>query len=170
MLVLACFLAISNLRADPENFMVEDITFVRPPSWEWVVPDSEVRKAHLKVFNQNKAQTADMIFYWFPTGDKQGDPEGSIKRWEAQFRERATIVATIERATIGKYKVMYCQMEGTYKGFGKESLSLPNYALVGTIIEMPRGNIMIRFTGPRELISASITTFKKMIEDALKEE
>jgi hypothetical protein len=169
-LAVVCMLLTSTLRADPENFMIQDLTFVRPAGWEWIVPDSEVRKAHLKIYNSDKSKSAEAIFYWFPASDKQGDPDGCVKRWQMQFRNKEKIEATIERSEFGKFKVVYAQMEGVYKGFGKESLSLADYALLGTIVQSSKGSVMVRVTGPKEVVHAATIPFKKMIEEALKEE
>ena len=169
-LVAVCLFLVSSLRADPENFMIEDLTFIRPKDWEWIVPEAEARKAHLRIFNPNKTKSADAIFYWFAPEDKQADPEGCVKRWQAQFKNKDDVLATMERNTFGKYKVTYAQMEGTYKGFGKEATSLPDYALLGTVVQSDRGSIMVRMTGPKDLVHNSMKPFKKMIEDALKEE
>ncbi len=170
LIAVACFLLRGILCADPANFMIDDLTFVRPAGWDWVIPDSEVRKAHLRFFSEHKLQSLDAIFYWFPVEDKQGDPDGCVKRWQAQFRDKEKIVATVERTTYGRYKLMYAQMEGTYKGFGKEALSLTNHALLGTVIQNAKGSIMVRMTGPKDLVYKATKSFKKMVEDALKEE
>jgi hypothetical protein len=169
-LAVACLLLVSTLHADPENFMIENLTFVRPTAWEWIVPDSEVRKAHLRIYNQDKSQNAEAIFYWFPTEDKQGDPDGCVRRWQAQFKDKEKVRATVERSTFGQYKVTYAQMEGVYKGFGKEPATLPDHALLGTVVQNSKGSIMIRMTGPKDLVHGATKRFKKMIEDALKEE
>lgn len=150
--------------------MIEGLTFKRPSAWEWIVPDSEVRKAHLKIWSANKIKSADVIFYWFPLDDKQGDPNGCVKRWQAQFRDREKIQVTVERSTVGEFKLTYAQMDGTYKGFGKEGLTLPDHGLFGAIVQTGKGSIMVRMTGPKEVVSSAGNRFKKMIEDALKEE
>ncbi len=150
--------------------MIEDLTFVRPSNWEWIVPDSDVRKAHLRVFNAAKNKSAEAIFYWFPADDKQGDPDGCVKRWQMQFKEKEKVQVTLERSTFGKYKVCYAQMEGMYKGFAKQTILQPDYALLGTIVQNKKGSIMVRMTGPKDLVHSITKQFKKMIEDALKEE
>jgi len=94
-----------------------------------------------------------------------------VERWLRQFEEpREKINSKVEEATIGKTKVTYVQAEGTYKSGmpGGPLTPMPDYALLGTIIEAAEGNIFVRMTGPRELVKASRDDFKKMIESGLK--
>jgi len=170
LLVVACVLLVGTLRADPENFMVEDLTFLRPPTWEWIVPNSPGRKAQMRIFDKDKSKSADAMFYWYPSENKQSNPDDCLKRWQAQFRDKEKILVTIERSTFGKFKVTYGQMEGVYKGFGKEALSLSDYALLGVVVQCDKGSVMVRMTGPKEIVHKMTKSFKKMIEDALKEE
>ena len=161
---------VSHSSADPTNFMIEGLTFGRPAKWDWIVPDSNARKAQLRFVDRDKS--VDTSFYWYPAENKQGDPEDCIKRWQAQFRNKNQVQTTIESDTVGKFKVTYAQMEGVYKGFGKESPSvpLPDYALIGAVVPTGKGAVVVRMTGPKELVYKTTKTFKKMIEDALKEE
>ncbi len=159
-----------RVSADPANFMVENFTFVAPEKWKWITPESKGRKAQLRITTEHKPDAGDVVFYWYPTENKQGDPDECLKRWQAQFREKNKVLPTIERTTLGRFKILYGQMEGVYKGFGKESLSLTNYALLGAIVPTSKGTLMVRLTGPKELVYKSTKPFKKMVEDGLKEE
>jgi hypothetical protein len=45
---------------------------------------------------------------------------------------------------------------------------MPNYALVGAIIEAGEGDVFVKMTGPKALAKSATADFKKMVESALK--
>lgn len=169
-LICFCFLALfcvaSRAQIQPFNFMIADLTFTRPSSWEWIVPESNTRKAELKIWTEKKNQWSDVVFYLYKPGDDFGKPDSCVKRWVAQFQEKADIKPKVEKITIGTHQVTFAQMEGTYK-VGKPVTLLQGHTLYGAIIETAQGNIMIRMTGPKHLAENSIAELKRMIEGAL---
>lgn len=166
-LAFALLLLAASVQADPMNFMIEGFTFIRPPDWQWIETDVTTRRAQLKISDPS-GPTADVMFYFYKKGDDFGWPENCIRRWQAQFQERADIKPKIEKATFGVNKVTYAHMQGTYK-IGKPIVLLPNNALYGAIVETEQGNFMIRMTGPKDLIEKSMSQFRVMVESALKE-
>jgi len=71
---------------------------------------------------------------------------------------------------VGKHKVNYVSAEGTYKSGmpGGAQTPMPNYALLGAIIEASEGSVFIKMTGPKELTQSATADFKKMVESGLK--
>src|SRR5262245_18588785 len=96
----------------PATFKVGDVTFQRPPKWDWVQPTSAMRKAELKV-NDPKGK-AEAIFFDF--GSVQGGAsKANVDRWLSLFQEpRDKINAKTQEMTIGKGKLTYVQAQGTY--------------------------------------------------------
>ena len=169
-LSLLLFCAISVRAEAPATFKVSEFTFTRPANWEWVETTSSMRKAQLKVPDAKGKAGADVIFFHFGKGDG-GGTKANVERWLGQFKEpRNQIQARTEDVTIGKHKVTYVQAQGTYlSGMpGGAQTPMTDYALSGAIIEADEGNIFIRMTGPKELVSSATADFKKMIEGALK--
>jgi hypothetical protein len=168
--LILLFLAASLRAEGPATFKVGEFTFTRPSKWEWVETTSSMRKAQLKVSDPAFKAGADVVFFQFGPGGA-GGAKANVERWLRQFEEpREKINSKVEEATIGKTKVTYVQAEGTYKSGmpGGPLTPMPDYALLGTIIEAAEGNIFVRMTGPRELVKASRDDFKKMIESGLK--
>jgi len=169
-LSLLLFCAISVRAEAPATFKVSEFTFTRPANWEWVETTSSMRKAQLKVPDAKGKAGADVVFFHFGKGDG-GGTKANVERWLGQFKEpRNQIQARTEDVTIGKHKVTYVQAQGTYlSGMpGGAQTPMTDYALSGAIIEADEGNIFIRMTGPKELVSSATADFKKMIEGALK--
>ncbi len=113
---------------------------------------------------------ADVVFYHFGPGGA-GGTQANVDRWLGQFAEpRDKINAKVEDTTVGKHKVSYVSAEGTYKSGmpGGPQTPMPNYALMGAIIESGEGSVFVKMTGPKELTRSATADFKKMVESALK--
>ena len=113
---------------------------------------------------------AEVFFYHFGPGDA-GGTRANVERWFRQFVEpREKINAKTEDITVGKHKVTYVSAEGTYKSGmpGGPQTPMPNYALIGAIIEADEGSVFVKMTGPKELTKSATADFKKMVESAVK--
>jgi hypothetical protein len=145
----------------PATIKVGDLTFKRPVEWESVPPPSPMRKAQLRVRGE-KDQSADVIFFHFGGGDG-GGTQANIDRWLAQFKEAHDNKVTNEK--VGGHKVVYVSTKGTYSGGmpGQAAAALPNYALLGAIIESDGGNVFVKMTGPEKVVSAADKNFREMI-------
>jgi hypothetical protein len=167
-LCIACLLPVlAALAADaPATFKVGDYTFTRPVKWESVQPSSSMRKAQLRVPG-DKGQSADVIFFHFGPGGG-GGTQANIDRWQGQFTDAHDKSAKPEK--IGRHNVIYVTSKGTYSGGmpGAPATPLPNYALLGAIIESDGGNIFIKMTGPEKVVSAAEKDFRQMVASALK--
>jgi len=153
----------------PATFKVSEFTFTRPASWEWVPVNSAMRKAQLKVVEAGTKGEAEIVFFHFGPGNA-GGAQANVERWFRQFEEpKEKIGAKSEEVTVGKHKVTYVQAEGTYKSGmpGGPQTPMPNYALVGAIIEAGEGDIFVKMTGPKALAKSATADFKKMVESAL---
>ena len=154
----------------PATFKVSEFAFMRPTNWEWVESASPMRKAELKVVDSKTKEKAEVVFYHFGSGGA-GGTQANVDRWFRQFEEpRDKINAKTEDVTVGKHKVTYVSAEGTYKSGmpGGPQTAMPNYALVGAIIQAEQGSVFVKMTGPRDLTGSAAADFKKMIEGALK--
>ena len=154
----------------PATFKVSEFTFTRPASWEWVPVRSEMRKAQLKFVDATTKGEAEVVFFHFGPGSA-GGTQANIDRWFRQFEEpKEKIGGKSEEVTIGKHKITYVHAEGTYKSGmpGGPQTSMPNYALVGAIIEAGEGDVFVKMTGPKALAKSATADFRKMVESALK--
>ena len=171
-LVPTLFAALTGLRAADAQatFKVSEFTFTRPANWEWVESASPMRKAELRVVDDKTKAKAEVVFYHFGPGNA-GGTQANIDRWFGQFVEtRDKISAKTEDITVGKHKVTYVSAEGTYKSGmpGGPQTPMPNYALLGAIIEASEGSVFVKMTGPKELTKSATSDFKKLVEGALK--
>ena len=127
-----------------------------------------MRKAQLKVTDADGKASAEVVFFQFGPG-AAGGVKANVDRWLRQFDPRDKD-AKVEETTVGKTKVTYVQTEGTYHSGmpGGPTTPMADYGLMGAIIESDDGNIFVKMTGPKALVSSSVADFKKMVESGLK--
>ena len=149
----------------PATFKVGDYTFTRPVKWEWVEVTSPMRKAQLRV--PGKETGADVIFFFFAPGEG-GGKQANVDRWLNQFSDAKD--KKVVDAKVGKNNVTWVSTEGTYSGGmpGQPRQSLPNYALVGAIIESSGGNVFVKMAGPTTVVQQADAEFRSMVQSALK--
>jgi hypothetical protein len=163
--------ALGHAAEAPATFSVSEFTFTRPAQWEWVSTTSMMRKAELKVMDQESGGNAEIVFFHFGPGDG-GGTQANVERWFRMFREpRDQIAARSEEVKVGRHEVTYVQAQGTYMSGmpGGPQTPLANHGLVGAIIESRAGNVFVRLTGPKEFAERLVPEFKKMIESGLKQ-
>lgn len=167
--ILGIFLCFAASAAEsPATFKVSEFTFTRPAGWETVETTSQMRKAQFKVTDAVAKEPAEIVFYYFGEGNG-GGAQANVDRWFGQFKEpKDQIKAKTEEATVNGHKVTFVQAEGTYMSGmpGGPATAKPGYGLAGAIIESSQGNVFVRMTGPRELVTKAFPAFKKMIEAA----
>jgi hypothetical protein len=169
--LLLLFLSLTVVRADaPATFTVGEFTFMRPAKFEWVEVTSEMRKAQLKVTDADGKSSADIVFFQFGPGGA-GGVKANVDRWMRQFAEpHDQINAKTEEITVGKTKITYASAEGTYKSGmpGGTLTPMPDYALLGAIIDSDDGAVFVRMTGPKAVVKSAAADFKKMVESGPK--
>lgn len=161
-------LAASLLLATPSfaaDVKVAGMTFSAPKAFTAEEPSSRMRKAQ---FSVGKGEAAGEITY-FHFGPRSGGVAANVKRWFASFKEGADeINAKQEKAKAGDIPVTFVSANGTFmKGppLG-DKVAMPNYALLGAIVESKQGAIFIKFTGPKATVDANAKAFRKMVTEA----
>src|SRR5256885_12384650 len=135
--MILCMLAWGALAAEaPSKFKVGEFNFTRPSNWEWVdVSASPMRKAQLKIGGKDKAESAEVVFFYFGESGA-GATQANVDRWLGQFQEpEGKLISKVEEVTLGKHKVTFVHAEGTYKGSmlggGPPPTPLANAMLLG---------------------------------------
>jgi hypothetical protein len=160
--VIAIFLMTAGLRADPENFVVDGFTFVRPASWKWVWDEKRSKKGNLlEVGATNSTELADVYIWKFPK--EEGNVENRTKAWNAYFKELPEDLHTkSSNQKVGAFDVTFIEIEGTYC-----RPPYPDHALVGAIIKRKDGHLVLRMSGRSKVVEEAQPALKKMVEQAL---
>ncbi len=108
-----------------------------------------------------------VAFYHFAPG-RGGSPAANIARWYLQVTEpRERLGARLEERRSGARRLHLFRAVGTTCGRGADGapLEVPDFALLGAILEAPSGRVFVRFVAPRALAEAG--GFRPMVTEAL---
>jgi len=114
------------------------------------------------------AAAGECAVYFFGAG-QGGSVQDNIDRWKGQFqgRDGKPATATVGTRTMRGLKVTTVDTSGDYSGMGgpmaTSPRSVPNYRLLGAIVEAPGGNVFIKFTGPANTIAANAAKFEQLL-------
>jgi hypothetical protein len=112
--------------------------------------------------------SGECAVYFFGEG-QGGSVDANVERWKGQFRDAndQPAAAKIAKRTSHGLTITTIDVSGTYSGMGgpmvREHAAVPAYRLLGAIVEAPRGNVFIKFTGPAKTIAANQSKFEQLI-------
>ncbi|MEM1085868.1 MAG: hypothetical protein AAGI48_17295 [Verrucomicrobiota bacterium] len=149
--------------AGAEDFKVSDLNFSKPETWKSVEVQSAMRKAQLSV-----GEEGEVVFFHFGPG-AAGGKKANIDRWFGQFKEGPDAInAKTEELKAGDIPVTLVSANGTFLAGrpGGPKTGMPDYALLGAIIEAKGGSIFVKFTGKKATVDAAAKDFKAMVTGA----
>lgn len=168
--ILLCAFLTSSMThaADPVGFTVSDTTFEAPADWKKAASISPMRKAQFAVAREGVQDKGEVVFYHFGPG-AAGGTKANVQRWLGQFKETGDqLGAKTEKSEVGSVALTFVKAYGTYMSGAPLGPKTPkaDYALLGAILEAPKGHIFIKFTGPRDLVDDADKGFRKMVQSA----
>jgi gluconolactonase len=145
-----------------------------PESWKTVDVDGRMRIGQFEVpaADGDKAPGEYVIFHFGAGGG--GDVKANVSRWVKQFEDegRTSRVFTGE-CKQGKYTLV--ELSGTYKKsigppIQMKTKSLPDWRMMGLIVEAEGGPYFIKFDGPKATVEKAAADFRAAFGgDASKE-
>ena len=115
----------------------------------------------------DKAAAECAVFY-FGSG-QGGSIDANLERWKGQFQGPGgkPAAAKIDKRTVNGLNVTTIDAAGEYSGMSGpmtgSSQGAPGYRLLGAIVEGPRGNVFVKFTGPAKTIAANQQRFEQLL-------
>ncbi len=161
-LFLFLLLLCVRLSAEPLNVMVEDLTFTRPEKWLWAEPTESSPAVTRFVVPEAGGTSVDVRFYVV-----KKDYSNERKALQTQFPEAKAEDLHEQELKIGRRKVVYLEIEGTY--VFRDHHPKPDQLWVGAVIPKGKEYVYARIQGPRSEVQGQLATFKKMVEDAVTE-
>ena len=135
-----------------------------PKSWT-TAPPRQMRVATYALPAAKGAAGGECGVYYFGRG-QGGGVEENLARWTRQF-EGAT-PARRGRRTVHGMAVSTVDVSGTYLSPGGPLMEsqgrLPNYRLLGAIVETPDGLVFFKATGPEPTMERARGDFDRMID------
>jgi hypothetical protein len=148
---------------DPNAVIASGMVFRPGAGWERLQPSS-MRAAEFKV---NGPEGEGRVVFFTGIG---GSIQDNLTRWKGQVRPDAGGEPRTSELTIAQaYKAYRVVQQGTYTGMaagGTAAAPAANTRFIGVIIDGPRGQIQIRFTGPASTVEAAEKAFDDMINGA----
>jgi hypothetical protein len=155
---------ILQLHAEPANLLVGNLTFTRPENWRWEEPTrTSTALTRFVLGNPRLTAQTDIRFYIV---NKNVASEKAVLLSQFPGSTAADISETSLK--VGAQKLIYLRIAGTYRYH--EGTPKPDYVVLGA--QIPTGTtqyIYAKMMGPRAEVEGSVSAFKKMVEDAIRE-
>ncbi|MDB6029602.1 MAG: hypothetical protein JWM68_5825 [Verrucomicrobiales bacterium] len=162
-LILLCGLLLPCLHSEPANILVANLTFTRPATWKWTEPTKgSSAVSRFVIPGPGNSSKTDVRFFIIKK-DVETEKAATLN----QFPGSSQRDLGIEEIKIGKQKVLYLKIEGTYQL--RDSTPKPGQLLLGAAIPMGKEFVFAKLLGPRAEVEQQISKFKKMVETAIKE-
>ncbi|MDB6027820.1 MAG: hypothetical protein JWM68_4043 [Verrucomicrobiales bacterium] len=154
-------LALFRLAAEPANIMVGDLTFTRPASWRWEAPQPHSKAVNGFVIPDAASKSKVDVTFYIVNNDIP--TQRGILR--SRFPEAQEADMHEQWLTIGKQKILYFQIVGTF--IYKEKAQ-PDQFWFEAVIPQGKAYVYAQIHGPRVAAERELGTFKKMVEDAIR--
>jgi hypothetical protein len=146
------------------------LTWDSPEGWVEEPPANSMRQAQYRV--PGEAGDGQCVAYYFGAG-QGGDTMANAERWADQFmqpdgRSSRELLQT-EKQQVGDMDVLMVQVTGTYNEggmmmTGAPAKAMPDYMLLGAVVEGPDSNWFFKFTGPEQTVRDNEDAFRGLVE------
>lgn len=144
------------------------LRWMRPEGWTTEAPRPMRAATYTVPPTAGDQPGAECVVYFF--GENQGGSvEANIERWKGQFRGAAgkPPAAKVAKRTSRGIPITTIDVSGEYTGMGgpmaRERTAVPGYRLLGAVVEGPRGNVFVKFTGPAKTVAANQQKFEQLL-------
>jgi len=144
------------------------VNWTAPAGWT-KGPDRPMRAATYSVTAAPGDTAAGECAVNFFGAGQGGSVQDNIDRWKGQFQgsDGKPAVPKVGTRTVRGLKITTVDTSGVYSGMGgpmaTSPRSVPNYRLLGAIVEAPGGTVFFKFTGPANTIAANVAKFEQLL-------
>jgi hypothetical protein len=141
------------------------LRWTMPPSWK-----AEAQRP-MRLATYTVAPGGECGVYFFGSG-QGGSVDANLDRWIGQFLQAdgkpSKAAAKIAKRAIDGLPITTVDVSGAYTGMGGPTAqggapAMPEYRMVGAIVEGPQGSIFFKFVGPAKTVAANQAAFDKMM-------
>jgi hypothetical protein len=166
--VLALYGLVVAQPADAVEGSAAGVRWTAPKEWT-IQAVRPMRVATYAIPAAKGSAAGECAVYYFGRGQGGGVDE-NLSRWTRQFEDAAP--ARRARRTVRAMTVFTLDVSGTYLAPGGPMMEsrgkLPNYRLLGAIVETPEGLVFFKATGPAPTMERARADFDRMIESIAK--
>lgn len=156
--------AIAYGALSPEVREAGGVLFQAPESWTLEPSASPMRLFQFRIPGVEATDNGEMAIFYFGA-NQGGDVEGNLQRWQSQFSQ-VTAEPRREEMMIHEMKVTSIYIQGTFlsgmPGMPAEPRS--DYAVLGAIIQGPRGNVFFKAMGPAVVMESIQDEFRALLQ------
>jgi len=166
---LALFLALIVSSAGLTAESAGGLRWAMPSGWR-AQPERPMRAATYTVAAApSDREPGECAVFFFGRG-QGGSVQDNIDRWRSQIQgpDGKPAVAAIDKQQLRGLTITRVDASGGYTGMGgpvaPATRALPNYRLLGAVVEGPNGNtIFVKFTGPGPTVAANLKQFEQLL-------
>jgi hypothetical protein len=156
--------SLSQLRAEPADVLVGNLTFTRPQNWKWQEPPkASSAVSRFMILDTGDAVSQTEVRFYIIKKEVSSERQGLLQ----QFPQASATDLHEQQIKIGKQKIVYFTIAGTYQF--KNGKPRPDQLWVGAAIPSGKQFVYARLQGPRSETEKCISVFKQMVENAVKE-
>ena len=161
-----------SLIAEDHKVKVSAQAFTAPEKWKSEKASSSMRAAQFTIPGKEGQGSAECVFYYFGPG-AAGGAKANLDRWANQFAKdpKPTFKVEEPKPGAGVVQIVYLFGEGTFMSgppFGGAKVPKKDYGMAAAVLGTKPGYIFVKMTGPKSVVKAARSDFKKMIESGLK--
>ncbi len=170
--ILACLsLAAACCSAAAGDLKVGSFTFAVGAPWVAKVEPRMMSAGGFTRPSKDGTAPVEVDFYHFGAGGG-GGIEPNLKRWQSQFKPGEDGKAPAmerEELSVGEKKALIVTLKGTFlsgPAMSPNKTPLPNYAMLGAILQSAEGDVFIKVTGPEGAALAVKDEVKAIVKAA----
>lgn len=150
--------------ADDGHISFGSFRAIKPPSWFWTPPKSQIVTENYIVPSIDTHEHAIFSVTQFGVGEG-GLFKDNVTRYKSLFRSNdgAPVKPTYEVVTVNGHDAIVAEFQGEYMGMGA-AWHLKNHSLLVAEVSEPDGNIYFKLLGPSATVDAHRTSFFKVLE------
>jgi hypothetical protein len=145
------------------------LRWTMPAAWR-AQPERPMRAATYTIAAApGDREPGECAVFFFGRG-QGGSVQDNIDRWRSQIvgPDGKPAVAKIDKQQARGLTMTRVDSSGGYTGMGgpmaTNSKAIPNYRLLGAVVEGPGGNnIFVKFTGPAQTVAANLKQFDQLL-------
>jgi hypothetical protein len=150
------------------------LQWTAPAGWQTERP-RPMRAATYRIAPASGDQSGgECVINYFGPG-QGGTIDANVERWRGQVQgpDGKPAPASVAKRTVRGITMTTIDASGAYTGMGGPMMAaakpVPNYRLLGAIVEGPGGNVFVKFTGPAKTVAANQKQFEQLLGSFQKE-
>lgn len=153
--------------SDPKVARFIGLVGDKPATWIEHPPEGMMRAANYTVPGQNGGEAAHIVVF----KNIGGSVQANIDRWQGQFQPDENgnpVQPQISKFEVDGIPVTLVELEGSWMKMGANWYT-PDQLFVTAVLELPQGNVFVRFAGQTDTVLANRADFVNMIHSLHKD-